>query len=231
MAKKNKSGNEIFESAEALQKEFVKAESFVDKNKTILLGIVGVLVAAVAIFFAYKYYNQTQDAEAQAAMFDSVFYFEQDSLDLALNGTGGNAGLLEIADSYGSTKAGNLANFYVGTIYLQQGKFDEAINYLSDFSSSDLVLKGKASCLIGDANMEKGNTADAISAYKKAADYKPNKFITPGYLMKLATAYEAAKDNGGALDAYTEIVEKFPSSNESLTAKKYKSMLEAQAGE
>ncbi|SOE21463.1 Tetratricopeptide repeat-containing protein [Spirosomataceae bacterium TFI 002] len=231
MAKKDKSGNEIFESAEALQKEFVKAESFVEKNKTILLGIVGVLVAAVAIFFGYKYYNQTQDTEAQAAMFDSVYYFEQDSLDLALNGTGGNAGLLEIADSYGSTPAGNLANFYVGTIYLQQGKFDEAIEHLSNYSSSDLVLQGKAYCLIGDANMEKGNTSEAISAYKKAADYKPNKFITPGYLMKLATAYETANETDGALEAYSKLVEQYPNANESLTAKKYKSMLEAQAGE
>ena len=159
------------------------------------------------------------------------YYFEQDSLDLALNGTGGNLGLLEVAESYGSTDAGKLANFYVGTIYLQQGKFDESIDYLSNFSSSDLVLQGKAYCLIGDANLEKGNTAEAISAYRKAADYNANKFITPGYLMKLATAYETGNDNSGALGAYTEIVENYPNANEALTAKKYKSMLEAQAGE
>jgi hypothetical protein len=43
--------------------------------------------------------------------------------------------MLTIAEDFGSTKAGNLANFYAGTALMKQGKFDEAIEYLSDFSS------------------------------------------------------------------------------------------------
>lgn len=231
MAKKEKSGIEFIESAEALQKEFVKAEGFLEKNKNVLFGVVGVIALAALAFFGYKYYNKTQNLDAQAAMFDSVYYFESDSLDLALNGTGGNAGLLEIADSYGSTDAGQLANLYVGIIYMQQAKYDEAISYLENFSASDLVLQGKAYCLIGDAYMEKNDTEAAIDYYNKAADFKPNKFITPGYLMKLATAYEEANDRAGAISAYTRIVENYPNATETITAKKYKSMLEAQAGE
>jgi predicted negative regulator of RcsB-dependent stress response len=231
MAKKEKRGIEIIESAEALQKEFVKAEGFLEKNKNVLFGVVGVIALAALAFFGYKYYNKNQNLDAQAAMFDSVYYFESDSLDLALNGTGGNAGLLEIADSYGSTDAGQLANLYVGIIYMQQAKYDEAISYLENFSASDLVLQGKAYCLIGDAYMEKNDKMAAIDYYNKAVDFKPNKFITPGYLMKLATAYEEANDRDGAISAYTRIVENYPSATETITAKKYKSMLEAQAGE
>lgn len=231
MAKQDNSGIEIIESAEALQKELGKAEGFFNQNKNTLLGLLGVVAIAVAAFFGYKYYNQTQDKEAQAAMFDSVFYYEKDSLDLALQGTGGNMGLIEVADTYGSTPGGNLANFYVGSIYMQQGKFAEAIEYFSNFSSSDIVLQGKAYCLIGDANMELGNTEAAISAYEKAANYEPNEFITPSYLNKLAIAFEKTGNTGAALDAYTRIVEEFPNANEVMVAKKYKSRLEAATGE
>jgi tetratricopeptide (TPR) repeat protein len=232
MAKKKieHSGIEILESAEALQKEFNKAESFFSSNKN-LLGIVGGAIIAIALaIFGYNYWMKQKTAETQTAMFDSVYYFEADSLDLALKGTGGNAGLLEIADNYGSTPAGNLANYYVGVAYMKQGKFDDAIKYLKEFSASDLVVQGKAYALLGDAYMEKGNSKEAISFYNKAVDYEPNKQMTPGYLMKLGIACEEAGDKSGAIKAYGELVEKYPTSIDVLAATKYKSKLEAEAG-
>lgn len=228
--KEDKSGIEILESAEALQQEFSKAESFFDSNKKVL-GIIGGAILVIALgVFGYNYWMKQQNTETQKAMFDSVYYFEADSLDLALQGTGGNAGLLEVAENYGSTPAGNLAKYYVGVAYIKQGKFDEAINYLSDFSSSDLIIQGKVYALIGDAYMEKGNTEEAISFYQKAADYKPNKEMTPNYLMKLATAFEASGNTEGAMEAYSELIEKYPTSSSVLAATKYKSKLEAEAG-
>ncbi len=230
MAKQDKSGIELIESAEALQKEFGKAENFFQSNKNLLTITGGVILAIALGFFGYKYWIDLQNKEAQAAMYDSVYYFESDSLDLALKGTGGNAGLLEVADSYGSTPAGNLAKFYVGVAYMKQGKFDDAIKYLEDFSASDVVVQGKAYALLGDAYMEKNNTAEAISFYEKAAAHHPNKFITPGYLMKLATANEAAGNKEGAIEAYSELIEKYPTSMDVLNATKFKSKLEAEAG-
>ncbi|MCR9064083.1 MAG: tetratricopeptide repeat protein [Cytophagales bacterium] len=230
MAKNEKSGIEIIESAEALQKELGKAESFFEKNKNIVFIVGGVILAVVAAVFGYKYFVGQQNKEAQAAMYDSVYYFESDSLDLALQGTGGNAGLIEVADNYGSSPAGNLAKFYVGVAYMKQGKFDDAISYLKDFSSGDLVIQGKAYALIGDAYLEKGEASEAISYYQKAADYKSNKEMTPSYLMKLGTAYEVAGDKEGAIKAYSKIVDMYPNSTDYLAAVKYKSMLEAQAG-
>jgi tetratricopeptide (TPR) repeat protein len=232
MAKKKieKSGIEILESAEALQKEFSKAESFFSGNKN-LLSIVGGAVIAIALaVFGYNYWMKQKTAETQTAMFDSVYYFEADSLDLALKGTGGNVGLLEIADNYGSTPAGNLANYYVGVAYMRQGKFDEAITYLNEFSASDLIIQGKAYALLGDAHMEKANAKEAISYYNKAVDYKPNKQMTPGYLMKLGIAYEETGDKDGAIEAYGELIEKYPTSLDVLAATKYKSKLETEVG-
>ncbi len=231
MAKKEKTGLEFIESAEALQHEIVKAESFFTKNKNLLTYAGGAIIAVVLGYFGYKYYTTTQNQEAQAAMYDSVFYFENDSLNLALNGAGGNAGLLEIADDYSSTKAGKLANLYVGIIYMKQGKYDEAIERLENFNANDEVVQGRAYCLIGDAHAEKNELDDAISYYKKAVDFKPNKFITPGYLMKLAGAYEEAKNTESAIEAYGELITDYPTATEATLAKKYKSRLEAESGQ
>lgn len=230
MAKQDKSGIEIIESAEALQKEFGKAESFFNDNKNLLTIAGGVVIAIALAFLGYKYWVKQQNVEAQTAMYDSVYYFESDSLDLALQGTGGNTGLLEVADSYGNAPAGNLAKFYVGVAYMKQGKFDDAISYLKDFNANDEVVQGKAYALIGDAYMEKGETTEAISYYEKAAGYNPNKFITPGYLMKLATANEIASNKSAAIEAYSELIENYPTSTEVLAATKFKSKLEAEAG-
>ncbi|WP_337042151.1 tetratricopeptide repeat protein [Emticicia sp. 17c] len=231
MAKKEKTGIEILESAETLKQEFGKAENFLKKNQTLLVYVGGGILAIILGIVGYNYWTKSQNDEAQAAMFNSVYAFESDSLKQALNGTGGNEGLLKIADEFGATDAGNLANFYSGVALMKQGKFDEAIEHLKNFSSSDLLVQGRAYALIGDAYMEKKNTEEAITYYKKAADYKPNKFFTPTYLMKLATAYETIKDNKSALDAYNQILEKFPESTEVTNAKRYKSKLEGIVGE
>ena len=231
MAKKEKTGIEILESADALKQEFGKAEGFLKKNQMLLTYVGGGILAIVLGVVGYNYWSKSQDEEAQVAMFNAVYAFEADSLKQALSGTGGNEGLLSVASNYGSTDAGNLANFYAGVALVKQGKYDEAIEHLKSFSSSDLLVQGRAYALIGDAYMEKKNTEEAISYYKKAADYKPNKFFTPLYLMKLATAYETAKDNKSALDAYNQIIEKYPDSAEVTNAKKYKSKLEGIVGE
>jgi hypothetical protein len=75
-------------------------------------------------------------SRAQVAMVDATFAYRSDSLSQSLNGIGGGDGMLTIAEDFGSTKAGNLANFYAGTALMKlKDKFDEAIECLSDFSS------------------------------------------------------------------------------------------------
>lgn len=217
---------EALESPEVLQDKLNNSVEYVKENKNTFIYIVGAIAAIVGGYFFYQYYQSTQNEEAQKSMFQSVYYFEADSLNKALNGDGKNPGLKEIADDFGGTKAGNLSNYYVGTIYLKQGKFDEAITYLSKFSSSDLVVQARAFSLIGDAHMEKNSLDDALSFYQKAASHHPNKEFTPRYLIKLALAAELKKDNAIAIDAYDKIINEYPMAQEINDAKKYKAILE-----
>ncbi|MBX2952889.1 MAG: tetratricopeptide repeat protein [Leadbetterella sp.] len=230
MAKKEKSGIEIIENSEALRKEVFKVEGFFERNQKAVLGVVVVILALVAGAFGYNYWNKGQEKEAQVAMFDAVNSFEADSTSQALKGQGGNEGLESVADNYSSTKGGNLANMYAGIAFMKEGKFNEAIGRLEKFSANDDVLQPRAYTLIGDSYLELGKADDAIKYYKKAVDYKPNKFATPGYMMKLGIAYQEAKNNSEAVKVYASVIDKYPSAIESVLAKKYKSKLEAELG-
>jgi len=170
-------------------------------------------------------YNQSQnDLKAQAEMYQAVFYFEQDSLDLALKGIENKdiRGLQDIADEYSGTKAGKLASFYTGIIYLRKGKFEDAISYLDKYDSEEGLYQARAWSLIGDAYSELNDSENAIKFYKKAAEYKANEQITPSYLMKLALQYELNKDWKDAGEAYDRIIKEFPKAQEVGDAKKYK---------
>ena len=138
----------------------------------------------------------------------------------------GHLGFLDIAEEYSFTKAANISKFYAGVCYMKQGQFEDAIEQLNGYSSSDLLLQARAYSLLGDANMELGNTDDAIKFYKKAKDNKPNQFFTPTYIMKLALAYEINEDFDNAAKAYSEIINKFPKAAEINDAKKYKALAE-----
>ena len=142
-------------------------------------------------------------------MFQAVFYYEQDSLELALRGDGNTLGFVNIVEDFGNTKSGNLANFYTGAIYVKQGKFDLAKLYLVDFSSNDLVIQARAYSLLGDVYLEEENLETAIEYYEKAASYKPNKEFTPAYLYKLGFAYEKANDIENAKKSFKRIIDEF----------------------
>ena len=223
--------SELLESPEALRERISGTEDFVKKNAGLLTGIAVAIALLIGGFFGYRYYKNNQNATAQEEMFQAVFYFEADSLGRALNGDGNNYGFLEIIDEYGGTDASNLAHYYAGVIYLKQGEYEEAIAHLSDFSASDLLVQAKAYALIGDAHMEQEQYAEAAQQYEKAANYKPNPFFTPQYLMKAALAYEANNNVEAAAQSYQRIIDEFPNANELQQAQKQYARLQTVASD
>lgn len=228
---KKRTGIDLLEDPDLLAGQFERAEDFFEQYQKPILGVAGAILLLIVGFFGYRYYQSTQNDEAQTEMFPSVFQFEADSLKKAINGDGANPGLKTIADEYGATKTGDIAAFYTGVGLLKQGKYDEAIEYLQNFNAKDLLVQARAYSLIGDAYMEKKSYSEAVDFYQKAVDYKSNKDFTPIYLNKLAVAYENAKETDKAIDAYNQILEKYPESPEAPNAKKYKALLEAQTAE
>jgi len=228
---KRESEFEILENPDVLADRLTHgSEDFVKKNRNMLIGLLAVIAAAIAGGFFYYNYRNTQNTEAQAAMFQAVYYFEADSLNAALKGDGQYKGLTAIADQYGSTKAGNLAKFYAGLALLKQGKYQDALNYLEDYKSEDLILQGRAYALQGDANLELGKKAEAAELYVKAADYKGNEFFSPQYLLKAGMAYELNNNYKAAVEVYDRIINGYVNAPEVNDAKKYKTRAELLAG-
>ena len=226
MAKKEEHKHELLENPEALKEKLGGAEKWMEQNPKVVIGLTAAILLIVGGYFGFDYYKKTQNAEAQREMFQAVFYFEADSLDKALNGDGNNLGFLAIIDDYGITEAANLANYYCGVSYLKQGKFELARLYLEDFSSDDLLVQARAYSLLGDTYMEEEKFEDAAIFYSKAANYEPNKYFSPGYLMKAALAYEKLNQNDKAKEAYDKIITLYWDSEEYQNARKLKARLE-----
>lgn len=199
----------------AVEEAFGKTEQFIEKNQTIILIVVGVLIVLVLGFFGFrKYYLQPRETEAQGQMFMAEKYFEMDSLNKGLNGDGNYLGFLAIIDQYSMTKSANLAKYYAGISYLKLGQFEKAIEYLEKFKTKDLVIAPMAKGGIGDAYLELNQPEKAIRYYLEAAEDFKNEFTSPLFYMKTAQVYEIQKNFAKALEYYKLIKKDYPRSFE-----------------
>ena len=218
--KKTSTTEKIFNT---LDNDASKIELFIEKNKENVIYVISGLVGIFLLFIGYnKYIKEPLEIEANEEIAMASIMFRQDSLDLALNGYGDNLGFLDIIEEYGSTKSGNLANYYCGIIFIKKGEFDKAIEHLSNFSSNDIIVSSIAKGLIGDAFMELEQYEDAVEYYKKASDNNPNETTTPMYLLKAGkVCMMYLNDKKSALKYFEKIKEDFPNTTESRDIDKY----------
>jgi len=218
MANKNKTEDQFAQIEETLS----KTEQFIEENQKSLMTIISAIVGIVALFSVYQnFYIEPMEKEAQAEMYMAELYFQKDSFNLALNGDGQYLGFLDIADDYSSTNVGQLANYYAGLSYLHTADYDNAIEYLGDFSSDDIILSSLALGCIGDAYMELGDTDAALDAYADAVNNSANDFTAPRYMMKQAMIYTSIGDNNKALDLFKAIQSDYKTSREANGIEKY----------
>jgi len=218
---KNKN-KKIDNSFETIEETLSKTEQFLEKYQKQLTIVAAVLLIGVAIVFAYKKYVVIpQTAEAQEQVFVAQQYFERDSFNLALNGDGDFPGFLGIIDEYGSTDVAGLSYYYAGISYYKLGEYEKAIDYLSDFSTSDKMLSAVTNGAIGDSYSELNKFDKAANYYKKAADKSDNKLTTPIYLMKYGRVNEELKNWKEALYAYTKIKKEYRDSQEGRSIEKF----------
>jgi tetratricopeptide (TPR) repeat protein len=200
-------------------------ESWIANNQKIIIGIVGGITLLTLGYFSYQKFIATpKENDAANEMFVAQQNFEKavegiasDSLyNLALKGSEGKFGFVQISEEYSGTDAGNLANYYAGVAYLNTGKFDKAIEYLDKFSSDDLMLSALAKGAIGDAYAEKKQDEEALSNYIKAAESNKNEFTTPRFLLKAGKMALSLGKKEEALTYFTNIKENFENTPEAI---------------
>ena len=174
-----------------------------DNRQNVMIAGIALILVAAGIYYYSNFYKPALEIEAGDSFFMAERYYGQDSLNLALNGDGGmNLGMIAIADEYSGTKAGNQAAYYAGRILLEQGKFQEALDYLEDVSMDDELMSAQVITLRGDCNSELEQYETAGNLYMKAAKHRTNLLTTPYALLKAGMAYEEAGEPGDALEAY-----------------------------
>lgn len=200
---------------------------FYEDNRTLAYGIgVGILALALAVP-GYMYYQQQQSEQANDLLGQILPVYEQGNLGQALEGTGDTPGLLEIANQYDGTTAGNLSAFYAATALYQQEEYDRALEWYQRFEKDDDFIG--ASALAGEAAIyeTQGEFEQAAARYEDAANQYDNELTAPRYLLEAGQAYEEAGDYEAAADVYEQVLNDYPDSDQAADAERFHARAEA----
>lgn len=208
------------------QKEAV----FLKNKKTISIAIVAIILV-VAGFICYNtYVSGPREQEASTALAKGQDYFANQQYDKALKGDGaGYAGFISIASDYSNTDAGNLANLYAGLCYANLDKWNDAVKYLDEFSTSDdQMISPSATAALGNAYAHVKQLDKAVKYLKKAAkmadseaEDNVNNSLSPVFLIQAGEILESQNKKEEALKLYQEIKEKYLNSPVSQEIDKY----------
>lgn len=213
------------EEQESVSSEGQGIMAIFEQHKTNILLGVGLVFAAILYFAFFNGSSPEKEDEAGNAIFQAVRYYEGDSLSLALNGDGNNAGLLELAEEHSGTKVGNLCNFYIGAIYLRQGNAAEALNFFDAVKKENNFISASAYSAMASITEDQGDLDAAAGLYEKASEIMKNDQTTPYFLQQAARCYQQAEDISSALRLYKQIREEYPNSQEGQQVDKYISFL------
>lgn len=221
---------EVFET---LDEKANKTEEFISKYQKPIFGVIIVIIVGVIGFLGYqKLIIEPNESEAANELNQAQVYFKsaiesqnkpmKDSLyTLAINGGNGKFGFVDIADQFGGTKSGNLANYYAGMSYFKLSEYKKAIEYLDDFKADDQILMPIAKGTIADAFQQIGQSDKALTYYEEAAEMKSNSFTTPKYLLKAGITAIELDQAKVALKHLNDLKEHYPDSQEAKNAEVY----------
>ena len=115
--------------------------------------------------------------------------------------------LLDIIENYEGTTAAKLATYSAGMSYLNIRDYQNAITYLDQFNSEDVLLGALAKGAIGDAFAQMDQPEKALDYYIAASNINNNTYSTPKFLYKAAIIGSKLGKNKQAL-AYLERIKK-----------------------
>ena len=211
---------EVFEKLDSTAS---RTEEWISKFQNFILAGVGIIALSVLSYLGYQsYIFEPKKMEAISELSQAQYYFElavngQESDSLfkrSLNGGEGKYGFLDIIDNYEGTPAAKLATYGAGMDYLNLRDYVNAIEYLDQFDTDDVMLKALAKGAIGDAFAQIGQPDDAYNYYVAAFESSDNFFSTPKYLFKAGILGTSLGKKNAALRYFIKIQSDYPDSAE-----------------
>lgn len=169
-------------------------------NSKLILGLSIFILAVIAAILIWFFVAQNGSRKADEAI-GRADVAQNDSIALQLYKEAAEHGY----------KSGNRAKVEVATRLYQQGKYEEALEYLKDASADDKIVAAGIYTLTGDCYVNLQQPSDAIKAFEKAvskADKNP--VIVPVILIKEANVYRAEKNYTAEAKALKTIIDQYP---------------------
>ena len=177
-------------------------------RKQIIICLSVILVVAIGIVLFRTQYLVPRNEDAATKLSKCIYYIEQDSFNLALNGDALNEGLLDIIDEYGVTKTADLACIYAGICYYNLNDYQSACTYFEKFNKESVNVQPANLTIIGDCYVEMDNIEKAIKYFEKAAKQE-NELTAPRALNKAGICYEKLGNYKKAEECYQTIKDKY----------------------
>lgn len=206
---KKKQKIEEADGLENVEKVVSTGEQFLEKyRKQIIICLSVILVVAIGIVLFRTQYLVPRNEDAATKLSKCIYYIEQDSFNLALNGDALNEGLLDIIDEYGVTKTADLACIYAGICYYNLNDYQSACTYFEKFNKESVNVQPANLTIIGDCYVEMDNIEKAIKYFEKAAK-QDNELTAPRALNKAGICYEKLGNYKKAEKCYQTIKDKY----------------------
>jgi TolA-binding protein len=210
--KKKISKKEIKE--DKLVTTYYEATTWYQNNKRLVNGVLTGLVILAIVVVAYANNVSANNQRATAELGNILPYFDQEKYDVAINGDlqENVRGLQAIVNDYGSTRAGELAKFYLADAYFAQDDYDVALHFYLDVSVSDELVMASAQAGAAACYAAKGDHEKAAAYYEKAAFRSSKDPNAAENILHAAQNYAAAGKKEKALDLYRKLKKDYPTS-------------------
>ena len=206
-----------------LDQAMSSSEAFIIKYKNKFLAGIAAIVIVVGGVLGYQHFiSEPNEKKASEALFRGEQYFMANNYEHALNGDSlGYEGFLKVADKFGGTDAGKLANAYAGICYAQLGQYENAVKFLDKFSAEDQLVSPALMGTMGNCYIQLGQLDKGAATLMKAADKANSHSLSPIYLIQAGQVYEKLGKKSEALKAYQTVKEKYFNSYQSMDIDKY----------
>jgi len=200
--KKNKKEQEL--EQDPVLDGLAKSKSFVEENRnTVIAGIV-ILALLIVGIWVFRSFRESAIREAQADFGEAMIKYETRNI------TGAIEGFNQVLDAHEGTPFGAYAAYMLGSIYMQQENWDQAIGYLETAASKKRgtgFVPGEALENIAVAYEYKGDRESALEYYRRALQDPQMDYRYPSIRWKMALLNRELGRNDQAIELSQEVVE------------------------